>query len=97
MIVKILGFENRTTVNEDTGERKEAIQIYYSKNNKAENSFGEMTGTEFVQGKNFPEQVSTIIKAGKDIIGTLASISKDTRTFKGTTYSILDEFELLKK
>ncbi len=96
MIIKILGYDNKTTVNEETGEVKAAVQIYYAKNNKDENGVGEVTGSEYVTGKNFPEQVAEILKAKESIIGRKASISKDVRTFKGTSYTVLDEFELLK-
>lgn len=96
MIVKILGYENTSYTKKDTGELVECLELHYSKKFKGENSYGEAVGAEYINAKAFPEQFREIVNAKEKIIGKLASISKDTRTFKGNAYAVLDEFELLK-
>lgn len=96
MIVKILGYDNTSYTKKDTGELVECLELHYSKKLKSENGYGEAVGSEYISGKAFPEQFKAIVNAKEGIIGKLASISKDTRTFKGNTYAVLDEFELLK-
>lgn len=97
MIVRITGFINNSYTKKDTGELVECLELHYVKKSKDKNAVGEVTGSEFVTAKAFPEQFAAIVKAGEGIIGKNASISKDTKTFNGKTYSVLDELELLNK
>lgn len=96
MIIKITGYTNKSYTKKDTGELVEGVEIYYTKKNKNLNGVGEETGTEYISGKAFPEQFKEIVDAKEKIVGRLASISKDTRTWQGKTYTTLDEFELIK-
>lgn len=95
MLVTILGYEDKTYTKEDTGEVKEGIVLYYSKENKSENAVGSMCGSEYITSKAFPQQFREILSTGVDIVGRRASISKDVRTFNGKSYTVVDELELL--
>lgn len=97
MIGNIIGFENRTYTNKETGELVECLQLHYSRPFKKENEkgFGSSAESVFVSGSKFPEAYSSILKAGASIIGKKVSISKDVSTFNGQTRAVLDELELL--
>lgn len=95
MIITVMGFENNSYTKKDTGELVEGLTLYYSKQNKSANGIGNVTGSEYVSGKAFPEQFKAIVKAGASIVGKKMSISKDVRVFNGVSRATLDELEIL--
>ena len=95
MKVNIVGIEDRSYVDKETGELKESVALFYTKANKADKSCGCVVGYEIVTAKAFPEEFEIIKKNFEKLLGKVAIISKDTRTFKGSTYAVLDELEIL--
>ncbi len=95
MVITILGYEDKSYPKKSTGEYVEALELYYSKENKKDGAVGSCCGSEFVSAKAFPKEFNAIKKAGLSIVGTRASISRDVRTFGDRQQAQLVELELL--
>lgn len=96
MKVTILGIQNTTYPDKNTGELKESFEFSYSTPFKnSEKSFGSSVGTERFTKSAFPEQYALFEKSAEKLIGKTAIISKNVRTIGGKTWAYLEELEVL--
>lgn len=93
--VTIVGFEDRSYPNKTTGEYTEVLDLHFTKSPNNPSVVGVLTGSVTVQGKYFPNQFSEIIRARDNVIGKKALISMDVRTFKDSSFAVLDDLEFL--
>lgn len=96
-VFKIIGIKNNSYVKKDTGEYIGALELHLQKAPKKTDTtaFGVLVSRETIMEKNFPEEFKQLMSDLPKSIGRSVSISKDTKTFRDSTYSFIDEFELL--
>lgn len=93
--VTIVGFEDRSYTNKSTGEVTELLDLHFTKLPKGDSVVGNLTGSVTVHAKYFPDQFSEIKRARENVIGKKALISMDVRTFKDSSFPVLDDLEIL--
>lgn len=92
--VTIVGFEDRSYTNKSTGEVTELLDLHYTKSSKDTSVVGDLTGSVTVHAKYFPDQFFEIRKLRENVIGKKALISMDVRTFKDSSFPVLDDLEI---
>lgn len=96
-VFKIIGIKNNSYAKKDTGEYIGVLELQLQKAPKKTDTtvYGVLVNRETIMEKNFPEEFKELMSDLPKAIGRNVSISKDTKTFRDSTYSFIDEFELL--
>ena len=96
-VFKIIGIKNNSYTKKDTGEYIGALELHLQKAPKKSDTtaYGVLVSKETIMERNFPDEFKALMSDLPKAVGRSVSISKDTKTFRDSTYSYIDEFELL--